>query len=123
MHGNLALPLSFDGRIFPVHCHEPSSLIAYTLSSLEYHPKMSDVPTQDIPSCRGQPTLREIENRIGNYNIKQSKKYSKLIESTRKSNNNYKSKGSSNKSSSSGSNNNNNSGMTSNVSLPSQAAT
>ena len=53
-------------QAIPIFINEPSTIIAYTLSSLEYHCAMNNIATEKIRSCRqrGEPTVDELEEMI-----------------------------------------------------------
>ncbi|ETO16324.1 FYVE-type zinc finger-containing protein [Reticulomyxa filosa] len=64
--GNFGLLLCFNNQTVPVYQNEPSSLIAYTLSSLEYNCRLAHVKSEEIRSCleRKVPTFEELQNKF-----------------------------------------------------------
>ncbi|ETO00116.1 hypothetical protein RFI_37343, partial [Reticulomyxa filosa] len=64
--GNFGLQTCFDGKTLPVYRNEPSSLIAYTLSSLEYHCRLMNIKSEEIRSCleRNVPAFQELHNKV-----------------------------------------------------------
>ena len=53
-------------QIIPVYGLEPSSLISYTLRSVEFLAAVNDLSTEEVRSCRdrGVPTLEALELKI-----------------------------------------------------------
>ena len=65
-YAHLNLPKCMNNTVIPIYVDEPSAIIAYTLSSLEYHCQMANIPTKDVRSCRQRavPSVAELENRV-----------------------------------------------------------
>lgn len=64
-YAHFNLPSGFNGTIIPVFLKEPSSIIAYTLSSLEYQCVMYGLQTS-VRSCRerGEPSVLDLEKKV-----------------------------------------------------------
>lgn len=64
-YAHLNLPQCKNSTVIPIFINEPSSIIAYTLSSLEYHCQMSNIPVTEVMKCRdtGRPSVPELEKR------------------------------------------------------------
>merc|ERR1712228_536267 len=76
-YAHLNLNVCFEGSVIPIYTDEPSAIIAYTLSSLEYQCVMNAIPTERVRGCRqrGDPSISELEAMV---NERQKKRMEKI---------------------------------------------
>merc|ERR1712129_63992 len=76
-YAHLNLAHCLKDKVIPIFIDEPSAIIAYTLSSLEYHCVLNGIPTERVRGCRhaGVPSVDDLETMIGD---RQQKRFEKI---------------------------------------------
>ena len=84
------LPQCFGGGLLPVYLLKPSSIIAYTLSSLDYHCLTNNVSVEEMRSCRSNnnPSIQELESKVKQFKLNQRLNVKREIEIRKQLSNN-----------------------------------